>query len=445
MWGGRNPDKTNAANNSVPILLANSVRLAVLGLRDAVSVPLPLSLYCIFCCLRDCDGVLPRERVHGRRTTNDDRTRSVSSDDDSPFASTRQDDSMPPKLNLQLQLDTASLRQASHPSGDGCGGGLNALDGLDASNTKGGNAINQNTINIDGEGNLQLIKSYQAIQFNNGGVNINHQRNAMTSPLTMGAQQHQQSYQLSERDVMFMETLGSGASGVVQKAFWYGRSEFVAVKKISILEREKRHQLMNDIKALCQIPDVAGLIRFHGAYHCADKGQVAVALEYMDGGSLADLCEKDGRVPQGMLATITERILQGLSYLHSKHTVHRDIKPVGFWCWCCRGQRGSLAHIHARSLTYTLAHTSLLPPPLRPTSCCPRRETPRCLTLASRRLSITRWPSATPSSARSRTCRQSGSTASRTPFLPISGRWDSPCWSAQRGHILTTRARGPWS
>jgi len=286
-----------------------------------------------------------------RRTTKDERTRSVSSDD-SPIASTRQDDLMPPKLNLQLQLDTASLRQASHPSGDGCGGGLNALDGLDASNTKGGNAINQNTINIDGEGNLQLIKSYQAIQFNNGGVNINHQRNAMTSPLTMGAQQHQQSYQLSERDVMFMEKLGSGASGVVQKAFWYGRSEFVAVKKISILEREKRHQLMNDIKALCQIPDVAGLIRFHGAYHCADKGQVAVALEYMDGGSLADLCEKDGRVPQGMLATITERILQGLSYLHSKHTVHRDIKPVGFWRWRCRVQRG-LARSHTRSLPPT--------------------------------------------------------------------------------------------
>ena len=236
---------------------------------------------------------------------------------------------MPPKLTLQL--DTASLRHhdlgTNHPSFDG---GDQEYHGGQGGQGKGNHpSLDQNTINIDGNGNLQLIKSYQAIEFNNAGVNINvNQRNAMTSPLTMGAQQHQQSYQLSEKDVMFMETLGSGASGIVQKAFWNGRSEFVAVKKISIMERDKRHQLMNDIKALCNIPNVKGLIRFHGAYHCADKGQVAVALEYMDGGSLADLCEKDKRVPQGVLATITESILQGLVYLHSKHTVHRDIKPA---------------------------------------------------------------------------------------------------------------------
>ena len=226
---------------------------------------------------------------------------------------------MPPKLTLQL--NTASLRNDD----------FNDLGQRSRADVPGKPqqqpSLDQNTINIDKDGNLQLIKSYQAIEFNNSGVNIN-QRNAITSPLATGAQHHHQSYQLSEKDVMFMDTLGAGASGIVQKAFWVGRSEFVAVKKISILEKDKRHQLMNDIKALCNIPDVKGLIRFHGAYHCADKGQVAVALEYMDGGSLADLCEKDGRVPQGMLATITESILQGLSYLHSKHTVHRDIKPA---------------------------------------------------------------------------------------------------------------------
>lgn len=150
----------------------------------------------------------------------------------------------------------------------------------------------------------------------------------MTSPLATGAASMRQSYQLSEKDVVFMETLGQGASGVVQKAFWPARADFVAVKKISILERDKRHQLMNDIKALCDIPNVTGLIRFCGAYHCADKGQVAVALEYMDAGSLADLCRVQGRVEQHVLARITESILKGLSYLHSNHMVHRDIKPA---------------------------------------------------------------------------------------------------------------------
>lgn len=122
--------------------------------------------------------------------------------------------------------------------------------------------------------------------------------------------------------------LGQGASGLVQKAFWPAKAEFVAVKKISVLEREKRHQLMNDIKALCNTPDVAGLIRFYGAYHCADKGQIAVALEYMDGGSLADVLERVGKIPEKVLACITKQVLLGLAYLHANHTVHRDIKPA---------------------------------------------------------------------------------------------------------------------
>lgn len=181
------------------------------------------------------------------------------------------------------------------------------------------------SLDIGSNGTLRLIKSYQAFEFNNAGM---MRRNAVTSPLATGAASMRQSYQLSEKDVVFMETLGQGASGVVQKAFWPSRAEFVAVKKISILERDKRHQLMNDIKALCDIPDVTGLIRFCGAYHCADKGQVAVALEYMDAGSLADLCRTQGFVDQNALASITESILNGLAYLHSNHMVHRDIKPA---------------------------------------------------------------------------------------------------------------------
>jgi serine/threonine protein kinase len=114
----------------------------------------------------------------------------------------------------------------------------------------------------------------------------------------------------------------------VQKAFWPSKAEFVAIKKISVLEREKRHQLMNDIKALCAVPDVAGLVRFRGAYHCADRGQIAVALEYMDGGSLTDVLERVGRIPENVLAAMTRQVLLGLTWLHAHHTVHRDIKPA---------------------------------------------------------------------------------------------------------------------
>lgn len=134
--------------------------------------------------------------------------------------------------------------------------------------------------------------------------------------------------QISEHDVRIVRTLGSGASGVVQKAFLPRESRFVAVKKISVLERDKRHQLMNDIKALCNAPVMDGLIRFFGAYHSADRGQIAVVLEYMDGGSLADVVQRVQRIPEPVLAGITARILPALAYMHSRHMVHRDIKPA---------------------------------------------------------------------------------------------------------------------
>lgn len=179
-------------------------------------------------------------------------------------------------------------------------------------------------------GALKLFKSMQAYEFNplgmirdNGGGG-----NGGDAPLAAGVGAMQRSYKISEQDVRVIRTLGQGASALVQKVFIPKESRFAAVKKISILEREKRHQLMNDIKALCNAPNVPGLIRFFGAYHAADKGQIAVALEYMDGGSLADVLAKVGRIPEPILADIAAQIIPPLDFMHSHHMVHRDIKPA---------------------------------------------------------------------------------------------------------------------
>jgi len=40
------------------------------------------------------------------------------------------------------------------------------------------------------------------------------------------------------------------------------------------------------LQALCDVRAVPGLIAFAGAYHMPDSGQIAIILEYMDGGSL---------------------------------------------------------------------------------------------------------------------------------------------------------------
>ena len=39
--------------------------------------------------------------------------------------------------------------------------------------------------------------------------------------------------------------------------------------------QDKRHQMMNDVRALCDAPCVPGLIDFVGAYHESDSGQAS--------------------------------------------------------------------------------------------------------------------------------------------------------------------------
>ena len=53
-----------------------------------------------------------------------------------------------------------------------------------------------------------------------------------------------------------------------------------------------------------------------------------IAMEYMEGGSLAKLIEDFGALPEPVVASYARQIVLGLEYLHALGVVHADIKPA---------------------------------------------------------------------------------------------------------------------
>ena len=60
----------------------------------------------------------------------------------------------------------------------------------------------------------------------------------------------------------------------------------IALKVINMFERSKRDQLIREIQSLynCECPAIIG---FHGAFY--REGAISIALEFMNGGSLANV------------------------------------------------------------------------------------------------------------------------------------------------------------
>lgn len=132
-----------------------------------------------------------------------------------------------------------------------------------------------------------------------------------------------------------------------------GHSPATSSQVINLFDKSKREQLIREI---CTLYDAAcpryerafawqslqrsyqwptrslrtcsarcSLITFYGAFY--REGAITIALEYMDGGSLANVIDQVGPIPEPALANIAFQILWGLAYMKHDKRVHRDVKP----------------------------------------------------------------------------------------------------------------------
>jgi serine/threonine protein kinase len=130
---------------------------------------------------------------------------------------------------------------------------------------------------------------------------------------------------LDDLDLDRKSLLGAGSGGKVYKVVhrWTGR--IYALKIIQEKhELDVRRQIMREMEILLRAKS-PHLVECYGVF---DRGgEVSFVLEFMDGGTLADVLKFHRTISERYLAEVTKQVLLGLLYLHKHKIVHRDIKP----------------------------------------------------------------------------------------------------------------------
>lgn len=135
-------------------------------------------------------------------------------------------------------------------------------------------------------------------------------------------------------EISIKEQIGYGTGGSVHLAIHEPSDTKLAIKSVNIYDKDKRHQLMNELSSLNAGMQCEHLVQFYGAYYF--DGSVKLVLEYMDCGSLrsfmdgikAQCPDQFPMMPEYVIGKSTYQILKALNYLHKeRHQIHRDMKP----------------------------------------------------------------------------------------------------------------------
>jgi mitogen-activated protein kinase kinase kinase len=121
------------------------------------------------------------------------------------------------------------------------------------------------------------------------------------------------------------EFLGEGSFGKVYKGLNESTGELIAVKQLFLANgsSEEVAQLRKEISVMWDL-NHANIVRYLGTAR-SDRW-LFILLEYVPGGSIANMLHQFGAFTESLLKRFTAQIVCGTTYLHSKGIIHRDIK-----------------------------------------------------------------------------------------------------------------------
>jgi len=122
-----------------------------------------------------------------------------------------------------------------------------------------------------------------------------------------------------------LEAIAEGGFGQTYKGEHLLTKEFVCIKHCSTVSPAHDAILIQETKAIWDLrhyalPVMRDLIRL-------EDESLALIMSYIPGYTLEQVVEKAGRLDPETVAWISERVLNGLMYLHHHGVIHGDIKP----------------------------------------------------------------------------------------------------------------------
>ncbi|XP_027354779.1 germinal center kinase 1-like isoform X2 [Abrus precatorius] len=123
-----------------------------------------------------------------------------------------------------------------------------------------------------------------------------------------------------------LELIGQGSFGDVYKGFDKELNKEVAIKVIDLEESEDEiEDIQKEISVLsqCRSPYIT---EYYGSF--LNQTKLWIIMEYMAGGSVADLLQSGPPLDEMSIACILRDLLHAIDYLHSEGKIHRDIKAA---------------------------------------------------------------------------------------------------------------------
>lgn len=127
--------------------------------------------------------------------------------------------------------------------------------------------------------------------------------------------------------------IGQGSFGSVFLALHAVTGELMAVKQVEVpsntgshLDKKKESMVAALKREIDLLRDLQheNIVQYLGSN--SDDEHLNIFLEYVPGGSVAAMLNSYGQLQEPLIRTFVRQILAGLSYLHGRDIIHRDIK-----------------------------------------------------------------------------------------------------------------------